>query len=176
MISIENENLDVLEVFPMKLRDRRVYQSGSMTYLMIAIIIGMLVTTIVQADTDNDAVGLNYLPSSVYKDFLKYNMATRSLDESPSRRNTWLSPYSFDSSITDGIYSLRISTNADGRNQLDASTLGNTSLIFGMGYNKEYSSNGYGNSDEGDAMLFGLSRDQYKLQGPLFFMSVDHRW
>ena len=96
----------------MKLRERRVYQSGSMTYLIIAVFVGMLVTTIAQAESDYEGAGINYIPDSIHKGFLKYNTVTRSSEDKPVTRHTWLSPYNFDSSLSGRIYSLRISAYA----------------------------------------------------------------
>ncbi|HED15529.1 MAG TPA: hypothetical protein ENI64_01735 [Gammaproteobacteria bacterium] len=160
----------------MNYRKSHIYQKHSILLLSVFVLSSMLITTLVHA-------GDEYTNPRFLKDFttlgasidLNVNWAD---DEDQERTGyKWLLPSNLHGQVQKGVYMLQISnTPSSASSLLDRRSSSNMKMTLGVGYRdpavNQFLDSGLGTDD----LMLGTREDQYRITGPMMFMSIGKRW
>ncbi len=162
----------------MNYRKSHIYEKHSILLLSVFVLSSMLITTLVQAEgvpsktpflKDVTAVGAGI--------DLNVNWSGDK-DQHPQQTGySWLLPSNLHGQVQKGVYMLQISnTPSSAASLLDRRNSSHMKMTLGVGY-RDPAANQFLDSGLGeDDLMLGTREDQYRITGPMMFMSIGKRW
>jgi len=160
----------------MSYRKPHIYQKHSILLLTVFVLSSMLITTRVHADDESpDTPFLKDVTTMGAGIDLNVNWSSEK-DQEQSGYN-WLLPSNLHGQVQKGVYMLQISnTPSSSASLLDRRSSSNMKMTLGVGYRdpavNQFLDSGLGEDD----IMLGTREDQYRITGPMMFMSIGKRW
>lgn len=153
------------------------YHKHSILRLSVFVLISMLVTTYVHAEDE-------YTSTPFLKDIspvgsgldLNVDWGSNTDDEEQKGFN-WLVPSNLHGQVQQGVYMLQISnTPSSSSSLLDRENSSNMKMTLGVGYRDPAANQALDSGLGEDELMLGTRQDQYRITGPMMFMSIGKRW
>jgi len=160
----------------MNCRKSHNYEKHSILLLSVFVLSSMLITTLVHAeDESSNTRFLNDV--TMVGAGIDLNVDWGSEKKQGQAGYNWLLPSNVHGQVQKGVYMLQISnTPSSTSSLLDRRNSSNMKMTLGVGY-RDPAANQFLDSGLGvDDVMLGTREDQYRITGPMMFMSIGKRW
>ena len=160
----------------MNYRKSHIYHKHSILLLSVFVVTSMLITTLVHAeDKSTHTPFLNDVTTTGSGIDLNVNWVSDS-DQEKAGFN-WLLPSNLHGQVQKGVYTLQISnTPSSTSSLLDRKDSSSMKMTLGVGYRDPAVNQALDSGLGEDDVMLGTREDQYRITGPMMFMSIGKRW
>ncbi len=157
-------------------RKTHIWHQHPILLLTVFVLFSMLLTTLAQADEDY-AGRLFMNESAPVHSGIDLNVDWGEDNDRDQAGFNWLTPSNLHGQVQQGVYMLQISnTPSSSSSLLDRENSSAMKMTLGVGYRDPAVNQALDSGMGEDDLLLGTRQDQYRITGPMMFMSIGKRW
>jgi len=152
------------------------YNKHSVLLLSVFVLTSMLVTTLAHAEGESESTP--FLENiSTTGSGIDLNVNWGGDGEQKKTGFNWLLPSNLHGQVQKGVYMLQISnTPSSTTSLLDRKNSSSMKMTLGVGYRDPAVNLSLDSGLGEDDLMLGTREDQYRITGPMMFMSIGKRW